>query len=406
METALRPGIDWVGAIDWNVRDFHSYATERGTTYNSYLIRDANPAVIDCVKKPFIPEHVERIKRFIDPAKIKYLVCNHAEPDHASGLADLHALCPSAVVVANKKCRETLLEMREAAADWKWHIVKTGDVLDLGERKLAFVEVPLVHWPDSMVAYSPSDKLLFSNDAFGQHIASRCRFADEYGDPNIVFHEAKLYYANIVMLYAKPVEKALNALLGVDLGMIAPAHGLAWRDPGRIAGIVGMYRKWMAGETRPKVLVLYDTMWESTAQLADAILEGADVPGVEAKSIWVRRSGLTQVAAEFIDTACAAVGSATLNNTLMPALAGALTYLSGFKPPHKAGFAFGSYGWALRGGAEAVEEYLRGMNFDLLRPPLKCKARPTPEALAEARAAGGLLAGRALERGKRIESAP
>lgn len=398
MRTELVKGIDWVGGIDWNVRDFHSYSTPRGATYNAYLIQDEKNVLIDSVKAPFADECLERVARFLPPAKLDYIVVNHAEPDHASGLPALLAAAPNATVVADAKTQE-LLKSYHPNTPMKFQTVKTGDTLAIGKRTLAFVEAPMVHWPDTMFTYCPEERILFPNDAFGQHLATRVRFVDEFPHRDVVFEEAKTYYANIVMPYGAPVAKALAAAAGLDIAMIAPSHGLIWRRPEDIAAILQCYADWKVTRAKPRVIVLYDTMWESTAMMAEAIVEGADQPGVEAKRIWVRRSDLTRIATDFIDVAAAAFGSATLNNTLMPAMAAALTYLQGLRPQNKAGFAFGSYGWAARGGADAAQDYLSAMKWDILREPLKCKNRPTAEILAEAKAAGKLLAERALTAG-------
>ncbi|MCC8189416.1 MAG: FprA family A-type flavoprotein, partial [Planctomycetes bacterium] len=178
MRKNLMPGIDWVGAIDWNVRDFHSYTTERGATYNAYLVQDDTTAVIDTVKAPFFDRFYKQITELVDPAAVKYLVCNHAEPDHSSGLPLAVRAFPNAQIVADKKCRDTVVAYF-GGDDWNWRIVATGDEISLGRRTLRFIETPMVHWPDSMFTYIPEDELLFSMDAFGQHIACAARFDDE-----------------------------------------------------------------------------------------------------------------------------------------------------------------------------------------------------------------------------------
>ena len=392
MRTSLFPNIDWVGVIDWNVRDFHSYNTYRGATYNSYLIRDNETAVIDSVKAPFFDRWIANIRQFVPLESVKYIICNHAEPDHSSGLREAVKAFPQAKLVADQKCRDTIVRYF-GGEDWNWMIVKTGDTLKLGARTLHFIETPMVHWPDSMATYVPEDGLLFSMDAFGQHFATAERFDDEV-DLSIVLEEAKTYYANIVNPYSNFVKKTLEAAKGLDIRMIAPSHGLIWRK--NLDSILSAYQDWASNRNKPKVAVFYDSMWDSTARIAEAIVDGADQPGVFVTLVHIRHSDLTHLATTFMDTAAFAFGSATLNGLLMPAAAAALVYLQGMKATNKSCFAFGSYGWAGKGGADQVEEYLKAGKYEIVRPVLKCAWRPTPEILDEARAAGRILAEKAL----------
>ena len=305
---------------------------------------------------------------------------------------------------------------------WKIRTVATDETLSLGSRTLRFIETPMVHWPESMCTYVPEEKLLFSMDIFGQHLATSERFDDEADLPTVM-DEAKTYYANIIMPYGRAVLKCLERLSALEIGMIAPSHGLIWRR--HAAEIVAAYRQWANHQPKPKVLVIYDTMWESTAAMAQAILEGATQPEkmgtgserassnyanstsrevpvpifsqpISAALVHVRRSNLTRIAAEVLDAAAVAFGSATLNRGMMPMAAATLSYLDGLRPLGKAAVAFGSYGWG-RGGPEAVDEALRRLQWEIVREPLRAHWRPTPEVLAECRQTGRLLAQRALE---------
>lgn len=392
MDTTLREGIDWVGCIDWNVRDFHSYVTRRGATYNAYLVRDEKTALIDTVKTPFLDDLLRNVARHIALDKVDYVVCNHAEPDHGSGLVHALKAMPSATVVCDAKCRDILSGYMDASG-WDFHIVKTGDTLSLGRRTLQFVETPMVHWPDSMFTYVPEEKLLFSMDAFGQHYATMERFDDEV-PMDVVMREAKTYYANIVMPYGKQTAKVLEAAGGLELEIVAPSHGIIWRS--HFDKILAAYKDWVACKPRAKVLAIYDTMWQSTRMMADAIATGASMPGVIARPIHVRHTTDTETVTEVLDAACIAVGSATLNQTLMPSLAGTLTYIMGLRPAGKCGFAFGSHGWG-KGAPEAVNEYLERMKWDVLREPIVSKWRPTHEVLDACEEAGAVLGRKALE---------
>ena len=395
MNTSLRKGIDWVGCVDWTVRDFHSFVTNRGATYNAYLIRDDKTALIDTVKAPFVSRLLANVSALTELSSVDYVICNHAEPDHSGALPRIMAAMPQATLVCSMKCKDILGAYYDTSR-WKIQTVSTGDTISLGRHTPHFIETPMVHWPDSIFTYLPEEKLLFSMDAFGQHYASANRFDDEVNMQEVM-EEAKKYYANIVMLYGKQISKVLAAAAGLEIEMIAPAHGIIWRS--HIGEIISAYQDWVICKPRPKVLVIYDSMWGSTKSMAEAIVEGASIDGVEARLISVRASGLTEIATEVLDAAAIAFGSATLNMSMMPMMAAALTYLKGLRPTGKAGFAFGSFGWG-KGGAEAIDEYLKTMNIEILREPLKCKWRPGSEALQECRAAGKALAEKASELAK------
>ncbi len=395
MQVKVCEGVDWVGHVDWDVRDFHSYETTRGTTYNAYLIRDRKTALVDTVKSPCQGELLRKLAQAGPTDRPDYIVCNHAEPDHSGALPELLAAFPEAVVVCNKKCRAALGSHYQTGA-WQFHVVSDGDQLPLGQRTLRFIDTPMVHWPESMFTYLPEEKLLFSMDAFGQHYATSGRFDDQVPGETLLF-EAKQYYANIVMPYGKQVTAVLKKAASLEIETIAPAHGVIWR--GRPAEILEQYREWSSGRVRAKVLVLYDSMWGSTSRMARAIAEGASRPGVEVQLWHLRRTGLTRVATESLDAAAVAFGSATLNREMMPAAAAALCYLKGLRPPKKAALAFGSYGWG-RGGPEGLHAGLGELGWELLGEPLKAQYRPTDEVLAQCRQAGQLLADRAEQAAK------
>jgi flavorubredoxin len=392
MNTTLREGIDWVGHLDWTVRDFHSYHTERGTTYNAYLVRDRQTALIDTVKGLYADQLLRNLSALAEPARVAYVICNHAEPDHAGALPQVMAALPHATLVCDRRCQSTLSQYYDTSG-WKIRLVATGDTLPLGSRTLCFVETPMVHWPESMFTYVPEEKLLFSMDAFGQHLATSERFDDQV-PLCTVMSEAKTYYANIVMPFGKSVAACLKKAAELQIEMIAPAHGVIWRS--RAAEILKAYENWSLCRPKPKVLVIYDTMWESTAAMAGAIAQGASLPAVETKLIHVRRTNLTQIATEVIDAATIAFGSSTLNRDMMPLAAAVLSYLKGLRPTGKAAFAFGSYGWD-PGGPKAVDEALRAMRWEILREPIRAQYRPTREVLDECAAAGKMLGEKARE---------
>ncbi|MGD9781009.1 MAG: FprA family A-type flavoprotein [Kiritimatiellia bacterium] len=395
MNRAIVEGVHWVGFVDWNVRDFHGYVTERGSSYNSYLVLDRESALVDAVKAPYAADLLRNVSERINPAELRWVVCNHAEPDHSGALPAVMAAAPNATLVCDQKCQDVLAIYYDVS-DWKFRIVKTGDSLPLGKRTLEFIETPMAHWPESMATWIPQDRLLFSMDAFGQHYATSGRFDDEVDEADL-FYETKTYVANILMLYSVPVAKAVAAVRKLDPAIICPSHGVVWRS--QVKRMLDAYDQWDVCKPVRKVVVMYDTMWKSTEQMAEAIVAGAIAeggPALDAKLFHVRATTGTKLATEMLDAAAFAAGSPTLNGTLMPAVADALTYLKGLRPARKAGFAFGSYGWG-RGGPEEVEQYLQAMKVELLRPVLKLNYKPSPAGLGECREAGRLLARHALK---------
>ncbi len=386
MNVSLSDGIDWVGYTDWTIRDFHGYSTKRGSSYNAYLVRDEKTALIDTVKAPYAKDLLKRTAALVNLDAIDYIVCNHAEPDHSGALPEVVKTCPNAEVVCNAKCRNAL-SAHYCTKNWRFRVIEDGASISIGRRTLTFINTPMVHWPESMFTYIPEEKILFSMDAFGQHYAAANRFDDE--EPvEVVMMEAKTYFANIVMLYGAPIKKTLEKAAKIDIKIIAPSHGVIWRT--HIASILAAYTDWVEHKSSNKVLIAYDTMWKSTEMMAKAIMDGVLESSAQARLINLRDGDITTLATEVLDSAAIAVGSPTLNKTLMPQVAAALTYLKGLSPHGKKGFAFGSYGWS-SGGSNDVEDYLRAMKFDILRAPLTCRYLPDEKTLEECRDAGRML---------------
>ena len=398
MDTKLKEGIHWVGHLDWNVRDFHGYRTQSGSTYNAYIVCDEKTALIDAVKAPFVSDLLTKIQAHTTLDKVDYVIVNHAEPDHSGGLPAVMEACPNAKLVCNNKCKNAL-ERHFDTQDWTFHVVAIGESLSLGARTLQFVMTPMVHWPESMFTYVPEEKLLFSMDAFGQHYASAARFDDEE-TLDVVLHEAKTYFANIVMLYARPIRKTMEAASAIDIEMIAPSHGVIWRT--HVDKILQAYHDWTHHKPNKKVLVVYDTMWKSTETMANAIVDGILESDVDVRVYNVNASHITELATEILESSGVAVGSPTLNMTLMPQMACLLTYWKGLRPVEKVGLAFGSYGWSKHGGPTEVASYLEEMKIDLVRPALHVQFVPTEEELEDCREAGRLLAQKAKENYDRL----
>jgi flavorubredoxin len=388
----LTNGVYWVGVVDWNLRDFHGYTTPRGGTYNAYLIVDEKIALVDTVKHGFAGEMVERIREIIDPSKIDYIVSNHVEMDHSGSLPKIMKIAVNAQVIATEKGKEGLL--RYYRANWNFRTVKTGDELMLGKKTLFFITAPMLHWPDSMFTYLKEDQILLSNDGFGQHLASSFRFDEDVCsllgyECDTVMDEAAKYYANILMPFAGIILKKIEELqkLGIEIKMIAPSHGMIWTNPEKI---IDAYLKWANGVSKQKVLVVYDTMWNSTEIMANEILRGVADSGVEAALFHLRKNEWSEIVKEVLEARAVIIGSPTLNNGMFPTVGGFLTYLMGLRPKNKLWVTFGSYGWA-GGAVKAVNEKLKSSGYEPIES-LEVNFRPDDADLGKCYALGQKIA--------------
>jgi flavorubredoxin len=378
----------WVGAIDWNIRDFHGYQTRRGSTYNAYLILADKITLIDTVKAPFREEMMARIASVVDPEKINYIVSNHSEMDHSGSLPEVVAAVNPKKVFASAVGAKTLKELfpldREITA------VQDGETLSLGNRSLTFLETRMLHWPDSMFSYLNEEQLLFSQDAFGMHLASLERFADEC-DPAVLAYEAATYYANIILPYSPLVLKLIKRVTaaGLSFRTIAPDHGPIWRK--ETGGIIGSYAKWAAQKPEAKAVVVYATMWHSTEKMARAVSEGLAAGGLRVKLMSMDEVHRSDVVYELLGAGALAVGSPTLNNHLLPNMADILTYLKGLKPRNLIGAAFGSYGWSGEAVKE-IEEILAEMKVEMAEEGIRVKNVPDAEVLARCYELGKTMA--------------
>lgn len=377
----ISPKVWWVGGIDWNERLFHGYTTEAGITYNAYLIMDEKITLIDTCKATFADELVQRISQVVDPAKIDVVITNHVEMDHSGSLPVIHKIAPNAQIYASAGAG-----VNEVKAHFGIDAtpVKSGDTLNIGERTLTFVTTPMVHWPDNMVTYSDVDQILFSNDAFGQHYATTKRFDDE-NDLCEIMKQAKKYYANIVWPYGMQAHKALEAVKGLELKMIAPSHGCIWRS--HIDKILEKYEAWTTYQTEEKAVVVFDSMWHSTEMMAREICDSFIAEGISAKLIDVKATHISDIMTDLCDARYVAVGSPTLNSNMLPTVASFLTYMRGLSPKNgqRIGLAFGSYGWAPLGPKQVYEE-LEKAKFNLPVPVITQQWIPSEENLAELQA--------------------
>ncbi len=381
--------IYWVGAIDWNQRNFHGYETPRGTSYNSFLILDEHPTLIDAVKAPFFTQLAQRIRSVIDPRKIEYIISNHSEPDHASGLRMAQTLTGGAKVFCSKMGKE---DLRMNFGEMDVTVVEDGSEMNIGKHTLKFVYTQMVHWPDSMMTYVPEKGILFSMDAFGQHLASSKRFDDEV-DEGVLFEEAEIYYANIILPYGPQVIKAFDRLKEFDLKLLATAHGVLWRK--NIAKILDKYVGYATYHTDPSAVVVYDTMWGSTQIMAEAIAEGISSEGIPVKVLRVTDTPRSTIAREVMMSRALVLGSPTLNNGIFPPVADICTYLKGLKPKGHLAAIFNSYGWGA-GTAKQMRDLLNGSGMELPFEDMQVQFAPDEAARAKCREFGVQIARKIL----------
>lgn len=382
----------WVGAIDWDIRDFHGYSTLRGSTYNAYLIEADDIILIDTVKRRFKDELLARVASVTDPKNIRYIISNHSEPDHSGSLYEvIKEVEPERVFASRLGVKDLAGYYGEDGIE----AVADAQAMKLGGVDLTFIETRMIHWPDSMMTYLADDKLLFSQDGFGMHLATSERFADEIDAGELAEENAK-YFANILLPYRKIIVKLLDRVreLGVPIEILAPDHGPIWRQD--IERPIRQYYEWCAQEPKLKAVITFDTMWGSTEAMARAVEEGLEAEGVDVIVLPLKSSDRSVVLTEILDAGALVVGSPTINNNIFPSVADVLTYARGLKPGNLVGAAFGSYGWSGE-GARQVNEYLDQMKVELVAEPLNLQFVPDAEGIEQCRALGASVAARLKE---------
>ncbi len=380
--------VSWVGKIDWELKKFHGeeYSTHRGSSYNSYLIRDEKTALIDTVWLPYDKEFVNDLKKEIDLKSIDFVIANHAEIDHSGALPALMAEIPGVPIYCTKNGIKSLKGHHHQ--DWNFIEVKTGDTLDLGKGKLVFIEAPMLHWPDTMFEYYTSENILFSNDAFGQHYASELMFNDRV-DQGELYQEALKYYANILTPFSVPVTKKIDQILGLNLpvDMICPSHGIIWRD--NPTQIVHKYLEWANAYQENQVTLVYDTMWEGTRRMAEAIAEGIkSVNGnVAIKLFNCGKADKNDIISEVFKSKMVLMGSSTINRGILSGAASMLEIMKGLSFKNKRAAAFGSYGWSGESVGIITDE-LKKAGFEVVNDGIKALWNPDEDALEQCAAFG------------------
>ena len=382
----ILPNIYYVGYVDWEVRNFHGYSTHKGTSYNAYIVKGEKTVLIDTVKRPYFGYYLANIREVCDPAEIDYLIMNHIEPDHSGSFPFILKHLPNAEIITSQKGVEILEayyhDEVEAEKFKSIRAVKEGDTLDIGAGKVfTFVPIPMIHWPDSMVSFMTDENgknILFSNDAFGQHLATSKIWDDENELAEIMW-EAEKYYANILLHLSGLIKKTVPKVAALPIDVICPSHGVCWRT--HVGKIVEAYTKWSAGEIeKNSVLIVYDSMWGSTEKIAKALYKEIKGRGIPVKRYRLTNADYSDVITEAMKAKAILVGSPTLNNGLYPTVAEYLSYQKGLKPMNKIGLAFGSYGWG--GGAvrEIIKE-LEAAKIDVMEEKIEIKFVPRKEEL-------------------------
>ena len=393
MKKLIKNNVDWVGKIDWELKKFHGedYSTHSGSSYNSYLIREEKNVLIDTVWLPFADEFVENLESEIDLNEIDMIVINHGEIDHSGALVRLMEKIPDTPIYCTANAVKSLTGQYQK--DWNFNTVKTGDSIDIGNGKsLVFVEMRMLHWPDSMATYLTKDNILFSNDAFGQHYASETLFNDT-ADQCKLFEEAKKYYANILTPFSQILKMKLDEVIGMnlDIDIIATSHGVIWRD--NPMQIVGKYLEWCNDYQENQITIIYDTMWNGTRSLAEQIAAGISSvdPEVTVKLFNVSKTDENDLATEVFKSKAIAVGSPTVSNGILRSMAGFLYYLKELKFKNKKAISFGCYGWSGE-SPKVIGEMLEDAGFEIAVDPLKVNWRLTDDTQIEAFELGKTLA--------------
>ncbi|MCR4812019.1 MAG: MBL fold metallo-hydrolase [Bacteroidales bacterium] len=385
MKRQIKNNVSWVGYIDWELETFHGddYSIMNGSSQNAYLVEEGKTVLIDTIWTPHRFDFVENLKKEIDLKKIDYVVANHGECDHSGALTALMAEIPDTPIYCTAQAVKSL-EGQYGKRGWNFHTVKTGDTLEIGNgKKLIFVEMKMLHWPDSMATYMTGDNILFSNDAFGQHYAVDELFNDK-ADQCLLYKEAIKYYTNILNPFSNLVAKKLEeiASLNLPIDIIAPSHGAIWRD--RPMQIVETYAKWAAAYQENQITVAYDTMWEGTTQIAHAIAEEIrrQSPETVVKVFNVAKADKNEVMTEVFKSKAIAVGSPTVSNSILSSVAGWIEFLKQLKFKNKRAAAFGCYGWSGE-SVKMLQEKLKDAGFEVVDENIRAFWKPTEEDMAK-----------------------
>lgn len=393
----LKSGVWQLPAVDWNVREFHGYAVDKGTTYNAYLTTGSKNTLFDTVKAPFTKDLIGMIKGILDPESIDYIVVNHAEPDHTGALSEIVDLVKPEKIFCSKSCKDALIAHYHKN-DWPFEIIGDNQVFDIGGRTVKFIETRMLHWPESCFSYLQEDKILISNDAFGMHWATTGRYDCDVDLDELLAHCAK-YYANILMPFSTFAQKLIQKLksLNLPIDIIAPDHGVMWKD--HIPEVLQAYERWSKPVLKKKAVILYDSMWKSTEKMAAEYLQAFSDSGFDAKLLNASLTRRSDVATEILDSAALVFGSPTFNSEILPTMGDQLCYIKGLlrNGSCRVGALFGSYGWSGE-AVKIIAEMLKKTGLNFPEEPIKYKYIPDAEVLQQCYEQGLRIAALAEEK--------
>lgn len=392
MAINIKNNIWWVGKTDWELRKFHGneYSTDRGTTYNSYLIKEEKTALIETVWKPYAEEFINNLAKETDLKKIDYIIANHSEIDHSGAFPELMEVIPDTPIYCTAWGVKVI--KGHFHKDWNFHVVKTGDRLSLGKKELIFIQANMLHWPDSMFSYLTMDNILFSSDAFGQHYCSEYLYNDLVSQEEL-FQQAIKYYANILTPFSHLVDKKIKEFVSLNLAvdMICTSHGVIWRD--NPFQIIEKYAEWAANYQENQITIIYDTMWNGTKVMAENIAKGIKLADekVNIKLYNASNTDKNDIITEVFKSKAILIGSPTINKGILYSIAGILESIKGFEFKNKKAASFGCYGWH----AECtliMDEALKNAGFELLAEGLKINWDPDESGIKSCIELGQLIA--------------
>jgi len=347
----IKPDVYWIGVNDRITDLFEGLwpISNEGVSYNSYLINDEKIAIIDLIKSFKGDEYFAQIDELTDVSKIDYIVVNHMEPDHSGLLRTLRRISPNVTLIGSEKTKKMLGDFFSISENV--HVVKDGDTLSLGQHTLQFFMTPFLHWPETMMTYEPSNRILFSCDAFGGYGAIRgAIFDDECKSPDFYKKEALRYYVNIVANYSARVLSAIEKLSEISVDVIAPSHGLIWRK--NAPHIVNLYKKWAeyaSGKSEPGITLIYGSMYGNTEVVMNAVAQGISRVGIPVEIFDAARTHVSYILPSLWTKRGVMVGAPTYEVSLFPPMADVLSMAVRKRIMNKTAGYFGSFGWS--GGA-------------------------------------------------------
>lgn len=383
MKEKIKNNVYWIVKIDWELTSFHGddYSINHGSSQNAYLIEEEKTILIDTVWSPHKDEFIENLEKEIDLAKLDAIIVQHGEVDHSGGLPLLMEKRPDLPIYCTANGVKSLVGQFHHP-EWDYRVVKTGDKLEVGPGKeLIFVEMPMLHWPDSMASFLTGDNILFSNDAFGQHFAVEELYNDK-AYQCLLSHEAMKYYANILTPFQAIAKRKLEEVISLNLPIeiIAPSHGVIWRN--NPLQIVEKYLAWSNQYQEDQITIVYDSMWNSTKKLAHALATELRslAPNTIVKVFNVALADKNEVMTEVFKSKAIAVGSPTVSNDILSSVGGWLYFLKELLFKGKKAVAFGSFGWSGEGN-EKIKKHLEEAGFEVLEPSVKVQWVPKEDDL-------------------------